>query len=163
MTNDELSKHLDGIRSKNGGILTPEAVVEDAKREDSPLHSHFEWDVHKAAQTHWLATARQIIRSVRVVVETNERRVEGFAYVRDPRAPHHTQGYCATVELRTDADAARSALVREFEIANAALERARLVAVSLGIADEVAATQQRIVGLIQTASNDAIALQKAAA
>lgn len=43
--------------------LHPEAVVERAKDPDSPLHSHFEWDDAKAAESHRLNQARQIIQA----------------------------------------------------------------------------------------------------
>ena len=49
---EAVKKRLIEIEEANGGRLTPDAVVRDAKRKDSPLHSCFEWDVKKAAAAH---------------------------------------------------------------------------------------------------------------
>jgi hypothetical protein len=46
------------------GSLTAEAVLDDARSPDSPLHQFFEWDDSKAAEAHRLATARTLTRSV---------------------------------------------------------------------------------------------------
>ena len=52
-----------------GGILTPAAVVDDARPEDAPLHSHFEWDDTVAGEQYRMVQARQLIRSVKVTVQ----------------------------------------------------------------------------------------------
>lgn len=49
--------------------VTPEAVLELARPEDSPLHSMFEWDDTKAAEAYRLGQARKIIQQVAIVVD----------------------------------------------------------------------------------------------
>lgn len=133
----EIETRLAEITMKNGGILTPEAVVEDAKQKDSPLHSMFEWDTKKAAYQHWLDTARGLIRSVRVEVHVESRKVSTVAYVRDPKAPPERQGYVRTAALRSDTDLAREALEQEFQRITAAMHRARELSVYFGLKDEL--------------------------
>lgn len=53
------------------GKLLPEAVVQAAEPEDSPLHHRFEWDDAIAGHEHRLSQARHLIRKVKVQVITN--------------------------------------------------------------------------------------------
>lgn len=48
--------------------LRPQDVVDAARAADSPLHDAFEWDVRKAAERHWLATARSLLNHIQVYV-----------------------------------------------------------------------------------------------
>lgn len=133
----EIETRLAEITMKHGGVLTPEAVVEDAKQKNSPLHALFEWDVKKAAHHHWLETARGLIRSVRVEVHIDSRKVSTVAYVRDPTAPPEKQGYVRTATLKSDQDLAREALEQEFSRITAAMHRARELSVYFGLKDEL--------------------------
>ena len=125
------------LASAHGGRLTPDAVVADARKRDSPLHHLFEWDLKKAAQKQWLDTARQLIRSVEVVVTVENIGVKTPFYVRDPNQDTGAQGYIAVSELRNDQDAAREALVNEFQKAADMLRRARHIAIALSLSSEV--------------------------
>lgn len=62
-------ERLEKIRLRNGGNLTPDAVVKDARRETSPLHPAFEWNDRAAAEKYREAQAGHIIRTIAVVVE----------------------------------------------------------------------------------------------
>ena len=55
------------LAEANGGRITPEQVLEDARDPESPLHNYFEWDVETAARQYWLDQARTLIRSVKIV------------------------------------------------------------------------------------------------
>jgi hypothetical protein len=59
----EVVAELDDIR-RTMGVLQPEAVVERAEDDASPLHRHFEWDDAAAAHLHRLQTARMLIRAI---------------------------------------------------------------------------------------------------
>ena len=119
------------------GRLTPEVVVEFAKKKGSPLHDFFEWDIKKASYANWLAQARQLITSVMVVTTVEKTTVKSVYYVRDPRCEAKEQGYVSTDTLRTDVDMAREVLIAEFSRAGAALERARTMAKVLSMDGEV--------------------------
>lgn len=140
ITNDQreaIRERLAEIEKQNNGRLTPEAVVEDAKRKDSPLHAHFEWDVKKAAMRYWIERAREIITSVQVVTRIEKTRVASVYYVRDPSASTTEQGYVSIDRLRTDDDMAREAVVNEFARAAACLHRAKTLARVLNMEREV--------------------------
>lgn len=64
MTNGVIIAELKRIALENGGELKPEAVVEAARAETSPLHRQFDWDDTKAAANWRLQQARQLIRVV---------------------------------------------------------------------------------------------------
>jgi hypothetical protein len=61
-------EHLERIRIRNNGYLSPRAIVDDAKSEESPLHPAFEWDDTVAAQRHREQQARTIIGSIIAVI-----------------------------------------------------------------------------------------------
>ena len=138
--NDELAR----IAERNGGLLTPDAVVAAAAKKDSVLHELFEWDSRKAAHAWRIEQARALIRSVRVVITTDRTKVSTVGYVRDPDLKADQQGYVATASLVGDSDRARSALVAEFSRAAAALRRARELAVAFAMEGEVDAATESI-------------------
>ena len=45
-------KELETMAAANNGVVTVDMVIDAAKNEDSPLHSHFEWDNDKAAENY---------------------------------------------------------------------------------------------------------------
>lgn len=51
------------------GLITPQAVVEDARPEDSLLHPVFEWDDEKAAEAYRIHQAGNFIRCIVVAPE----------------------------------------------------------------------------------------------
>lgn len=61
-----LREHLQAIYDAHQR-LTPAIVVDEARPEEHPLHSHFEWNDAVAAEAHRQEQARRLIRSVRVV------------------------------------------------------------------------------------------------
>lgn len=141
---EAIGRELARIAEANGGLLTPDAVVAEARKKDSPLHALFDWDVKAAAHQHWLEQARQLIRSVRVVITTERTAVSTVAYVRDPDVGPDEQGYVSTVSLIGETERSRSALVGEFSRAAAALRRARELAVVFGMEGEVEAVAESV-------------------
>ena len=57
------------IEATNGGHVVVSDLVEDAHPEDAPLHCCFEWNDSEAAERYREDQARQIIRSVYVVLD----------------------------------------------------------------------------------------------
>lgn len=58
---------LDSLRNEQGYLKT-QAVLDDAKDKNSPLHKYFEWDIEKSANKWRLQQARNIIGSVVEIV-----------------------------------------------------------------------------------------------
>lgn len=127
------------------GTLTPDAIVADAKRKDSPLHDLIDWDRNKAAKSWWLECAREIIREVKLVITTQEVTMKAPYYVRDPDAKG--QGYKSVVLLQRDPASARQALIDELQRASGVVARARELAVAFGLQGEMDDLLVRIVGL----------------
>jgi hypothetical protein len=74
--------HIEMLREKFKGEITPEDIVADAKSDNSPLHSFFEWDDGEAAHQHRLHQARGLIRSVvAIYVQDDKPAVKARAYV----------------------------------------------------------------------------------
>jgi hypothetical protein len=94
-----LGEWLERLRSKSGGQLTPDIVVEAAADPDSPGHAGFEWDDTAAARQHRLAQARRLIVSVRVINPPTARPIVAFVSV---RTPEHGRNYVPTVEAMSD-------------------------------------------------------------
>lgn len=65
-------KALTDLARRNGGLLRPADVVEEARDENSPLHSSFIWDDTEAARLYRLDQAQRLIRSFRFKVEDKE-------------------------------------------------------------------------------------------
>ena len=119
------------------GYLTPELVVEDAMNPDSPLHDQFTWDKEKAHYAYLLVEARQLIRSVKVIITTETKTVKCVGYIRDPSKDNSEQGYLSVETLRSDHDMARDALIQEFKRAGSALQRAQRLSIAFGIEEEL--------------------------
>lgn len=134
--NQSINEYLIALHQQHG-TLTPELVVEDAKRRDSPLHDLFEWDVEKAATQHWHDVARQLIRNVRVVINNEDRIIKAPYFVRDPSLPSTQQGYTTVDKLRTEPEMARDAVAEECSRAAAAFRRAQEVAAAVGVESDV--------------------------
>lgn len=59
-----IGRSLAEIAAAKDGRLEPKEIVEAAKSRTHPLHPFFEWNVKKAAEAHWLDTARRLTRSI---------------------------------------------------------------------------------------------------
>lgn len=84
--------HLELLRTEAKGELTPEDVLKDAQRNNSPLHDFFEWSDTKAAHEYRLQQARGLIRAVVAIYvepEKPARRMRAFVHVPEPGAPHY--------------------------------------------------------------------------
>jgi len=134
---DIIAKRLAEIAALNNGSLTPDLVVQDAESSDSPLHDLFEWDDGIAGHKYRIEQARNVITSVRVVITTEHKAVSTVYYVRDPEAEPTSQGYVSLDKLKSDSDLARESIVMEFSRAAAYLQRARVHAEALGMAQDV--------------------------
>ena len=126
---------INELARANGGRVTPEMIVADAKRKSSPLHGLFEWDTSKAAAAHWIETARWVIRQVRIEVTTETRTISTVAYVRDPSSGRGEQGYRATLDV--PAEDRHAVLAYELERVEGILTRALDIAEAYGADEDV--------------------------
>jgi hypothetical protein len=98
--------HLELLRQQCKGELTPEDVLSDAKHDNSPLHSFFEWDNTAAAHQHRLAQARGLIRSVVAIYVDEEKqkpavRAKAYVHIAEAGAPHYREAGHAMSQSKT--------------------------------------------------------------
>lgn len=100
----DVGKHLEMLREQCKGELTPQDVLKDAKHNNSPLHSFFEWDDGEAAEQYRLQQARGLIRSV-VAIYTDEKnpavRTRAYVHINEPTAPHYREAGHAMSQAKT--------------------------------------------------------------
>lgn len=125
---DEVASRLRALAERGDGTITPEAVIDDARSPDSPLHGEFEWDDSAAAHAYRLDQARHLIRSVRVEFRVEQIAVSAVRYVRDPRADKDVAGYIDVRHVKRDEEMAREVLIAEAKRVRAALTRMRELA-----------------------------------
>lgn len=87
----KIGEALAKISEDHSGRLTPEAVVNAARSNKSPLHAHFEWNDAVAAQAFRLDQARSIIRLIRVEDETTSEPQPAFISIADNGVAYRTR------------------------------------------------------------------------
>jgi len=132
-----IRKRLERITESGDGVLTPEAVLKDAKKKGSPLHSLFEWDDTVAAHKWRTREARKLITSVHMEIQTTTKILSGNVYVRNPRADPKEQGYIPIMTARDESDIAYDIMRSELAKVLASLERARGISELLGMKAEL--------------------------
>lgn len=143
LTNEQVER-IKSLEDESGRI-TPALVVEDARQKSSPLHSLFEWNVKKAAETQWLHQAREIIGAVRLVITTTTATFKTTHYAKDTDADG--QGYRAVLSIKRDPEQARETLIYTLEVAHGHLQRAFDLAAALGLETEIDALLERVAGV----------------
>lgn len=132
---EAIEQRIDELEQR--GQLTADAVIDDAKDPDSPMHPCFQWDVAIAAREHWRYTARKLINSVKYVYHTETTDIVVSKYVHNPDAPPGVQGYLSVPRILTQKDLARRALLEEFYRALEVFRRASHYAHVFGVQQDV--------------------------
>jgi hypothetical protein len=120
-----------------GGQLDPEKVVEAARPPGSPIHEDFEWDLETAARQHWIEQARTLIRYVRFEVVIERETIVVPYYVVDPDRPPKSQTYVELTSVKGQRARALRVLDDEVDRIASAIERARKVALVLGVGPDL--------------------------
>lgn len=99
-----VGEHLEMLRKQFKGELTPEDVLADAKHDNSPLHSFFEWNDGAAAEQYRLQQARGLIRAVVAVYVSEDKpavRTRAYVHVPEQSAPHYREASHAMSQAKT--------------------------------------------------------------
>ena len=96
-------KELEAMAASNNGVVTVDMVIDAAKNEDSPLHSHFEWDNDKAAENYRRWQARALIARCKITIASSEG-VEVRAFVSLTKDRTSGGGYRMTTDVIGDDD-----------------------------------------------------------
>lgn len=131
------AQRLRELEVQSDGNLQPSAVVQDAKKESSPLHSFFDWNKDRAAEAHWLDQARKLIRCFRYISTIETTKVSVPYYVRNPKVESHVQGYLATSTLISEPETGVKVVLHELACAKGLLVRAAKLAMAAGIKADV--------------------------
>lgn len=140
MMSPEITKNQSVIKQallelEQDGRLTSGDLVAAARNPDHPLHDMFEWDDTVAAEKYRIDQAREIIRSVRVVVTVEHRTLNVPVYVRDPQAPQNEQGYASINGMSKDNQ--RAAILLEIARVRSLLVRTQHLAEAFGLVEQV--------------------------
>lgn len=94
----EVSKAVNEVyQANNHGTRLTYELVEAARPESSPLHTHFEWNDGIAAEEYRLVQAAGLVRQIRVV------KIEQGTLDEEPRK-YSVRRYVATRDLSPDAE-----------------------------------------------------------
>lgn len=105
------------------GVLTPALVVDEARPDDHPLHSRFEWDDSIAGEAYRRDQAHQLISSVRVVFGATKRGPKDVrAFVAVPTGQSQQPNYMPVNDALSN-DITERIVLQEFERALATLKR----------------------------------------
>jgi len=143
---------------EQNGRLTPDMILHDARRPDSPLHHLFEWDNERAAAEWRLEQARSVIRTVEYRITRNSVTLTAPRYVPDPTKTGRRQGYLAMDAIAEDAAMTVQAVIAELNRALGSVKRAARIAAALDYAPEVSGLVgviERIRDTVQQGSADA--------
>lgn len=128
------------------GSITPASVLDEARDEASPLHTHFEWDDSEAAEQYRLVQARGLIRRYKVTVEVKP---DTFVKVRQfssvpAAAPDEGTDYVLTSEALKD-DAQRDFIFQQCmkEIASLRAKYGALVDFDAALRESIGAKRTR--------------------
>lgn len=129
---------IEALRDRHGRI-TAAAVVDAARDPNNPLHPAFDWNVERAAEQHWLDTARRLIAGVRINVSIGSRVINSVAYIRDPALDIRQGGYRELTQIAARRDEAVAVVEMELARIAAAIQRARSIAAVLDLEGELEA------------------------
>jgi hypothetical protein len=148
MLNREKEMAVRALADRRGRII-PRRLVEAARDPSHPLHDQFPWDDSVAAERYRLDIATKIIREIRIVTEVDDRKVRTIAFVRDPSLPPNVSGYVALSTITRRSNEAILIVSGEIARAIAAISRAREIADSVGLRNELEEELRRLIVLQQ--------------
>lgn len=104
---DAVLKHFEAIRKKNGGVITPKAVVDAAKDPDAPDHEYFVWDNSKAGDLYRLEQARLELRAIQII--SIDKHGDNEAHI---KYIHAGEGYMDRIDVMSN-DALREEAIKQ--------------------------------------------------
>jgi len=107
---DILFATFEALLGRHGGRLSPKDLVDEARPDSSPLHSHFEWDNEIASDRYRLVQAGYLIRQwrgqiIKIESETKTIVFETQRVLQSPASQRSDGGssYIATSAIMADA------------------------------------------------------------
>ena len=106
-------ERLEVLFEENDGIVTPDIVVDDARKEESPLHEYFDWDDAVAGDKWRKTQAGYLLRSIHVVIKRDDGEEEDTRFTYnvtvteqddDEEEPEERSVYVSVQTVLTDAE-----------------------------------------------------------
>jgi len=110
------------------GTLRPRDVIEDARPEDSPMHSYFEWDDGIAGNKYRIQQARELIRSFRAVatpIVDEEYAIFTPKYIKDTTLGVNVPGYMPISSVKDRKVEAKETILVELNRIISSINRAQ--------------------------------------
>jgi hypothetical protein len=85
-----IGERIEIIKTKNGGFVTADMLVKEAKEKTSPLHGCFTWDDKEAGKLRRLDEARYLLRTITIEVEADDEIIITRAFVSVTDDPIYT-------------------------------------------------------------------------
>lgn len=101
---------VERLAKENDGVCAPALLVAEARPRDSVLHGLFTWNNRKAADEWRKQEARQVVKSLVVVVDDSDARPPAFVHIRVDTDDGEREGYSATLDVIKDVDLRAQAL-----------------------------------------------------
>lgn len=133
-------EEMERIKEANGGLLTPAALVEASRPEDTPMHDCFTWDHWRAAELYRQEEARREIRSLATVYEPHEEPASTIAYVHiELRGPEGESrpGYVSTAQALTDEEYRRQVVADALSLLEGTVTRYQDLAELRGVFEAI--------------------------
>ncbi len=125
----EVGDEFDRIREDDSeDLLRAETVVSTAKSKTSPLHDHFPWDDRVAAHERRLDVARNLIRSVVVIMP----RTSPVPLVKAYLSPRHQNHYRPVERVYADTHSFQEIINEEMDKLRAWAARNRILESGIG-------------------------------
>jgi hypothetical protein len=111
----DLRTDLEAIRKKHHGRLSPRIVLKEARSENHPLHSRFNWDDASAAEAWRLQQAHDLITSVRIGYKPASGEPSSVRYFHAMRAADRNEYEYAPIDELLEDPIRRKLLLRDME------------------------------------------------
>lgn len=128
---DAIHKVLTQLEQASG--LTPDAVIEEARKADSPLHGEFTWDIERAAMMTWREQARRLISSFYTPFTVHRRELRVQEFVELPGKKLRAQGYISINTIKGNKEFAAEFMEEQLKVASAYVSKVTDYAAILGL------------------------------
>lgn len=125
------------------GIVTTQGVFQAARNPNSILHGEFEWNGDKAVETLGLQRAAELIRTVRIKVVVDSRKIIAPFYVSNP-SDSKTGEYLPIASIKSNDVMKHGVLLAEMSRIEGAIKRASAIAGVLDIEGEFESMMQSV-------------------
>lgn len=139
----ELIRDAIAATADKDGVVTSRGVFEAARSENNILHGEFEWDGDKAIEALGLQRAAELIRTVRIKIVVDSKKVICPYYINNPR-DDKTGEYVPVSSVRESEPMKHGVLLAEISRIESAIRRGMAIAGALDIEREFEAMMQSV-------------------